>query len=347
MDSRPAGRRAGALQLRGSSGRLVSQPHWPRGSRRRPQLRRAVPNDGVDRISSLSDDMLHQILARLRCAAAAARCSVLSRRWRGLWRDLPELSFRYMRPLALDAALGLFARREVHLLGIELHHFDRQTTDDVASLLRRAALLVPVHLVLSVYLTSEYREAAVVVEMPSFHRARSVKLRLRGRNNWTPQLVLAAGGAGEFPVLESLSLVGCHFDVPKMILRCPCLRVLHVGLCEKYGIIRVHSRTIEELFLDDVHLEGIDIRAPALKVLNLKTHSPQDSGFSLSFSAPLVENLLWDCSFSYPNKRIDGMWMWCLQSLSFRREGRAYKLCLSIRTDDVRPLAPAFVRMHA
>ncbi|KAL6639245.1 hypothetical protein ACP70R_022975 [Stipagrostis hirtigluma subsp. patula] len=40
--------------------------------------------DGADLISALPDDMLLEVLARLRCARAAAHTSLLSRRWRGL-----------------------------------------------------------------------------------------------------------------------------------------------------------------------------------------------------------------------------------------------------------------------
>ncbi|XP_037431778.1 uncharacterized protein LOC119298503 [Triticum dicoccoides] len=62
--------------------------------------RRHVPaGGGADLISALPEDLLLQVLVRLRCARAAARTGLLSRRWRGLWTRLPDLVFR-------DLALG-------------------------------------------------------------------------------------------------------------------------------------------------------------------------------------------------------------------------------------------------
>ncbi|KAM0913052.1 hypothetical protein ACQ4PT_012414 [Festuca glaucescens] len=53
---------------------------------------------GSDWINALPDEMLLQIIVRLRCARAATLTSTLSCRWRGLWRHLPELSSaRYRR----------------------------------------------------------------------------------------------------------------------------------------------------------------------------------------------------------------------------------------------------------
>ncbi|CAL1363960.1 unnamed protein product [Linum trigynum] len=47
----------------------------------------------VDRISALLDDIIHQILARLRSTKEAARTIVLSKRWVNLWRSYPVLEF--------------------------------------------------------------------------------------------------------------------------------------------------------------------------------------------------------------------------------------------------------------
>nr|TKW35212.1 hypothetical protein SEVIR_2G357600v2 [Setaria viridis] len=47
----------------------------------------------MDCISRLPDELLHDILLRLDSARAAARTSVLSRRWRHVWAHLPDLVF--------------------------------------------------------------------------------------------------------------------------------------------------------------------------------------------------------------------------------------------------------------
>ncbi|CAN6168341.1 unnamed protein product [Urochloa humidicola] len=65
-----------------------------------------------DRISDLPDELLHYILHRLRSTRAAARTSVLARRWRGLWAQTPAEIYLYDEPWAasfldsVDAALA-------------------------------------------------------------------------------------------------------------------------------------------------------------------------------------------------------------------------------------------------
>jgi hypothetical protein len=86
------------MRLR-SGRRLVSPPvAAPRGAARSvgpPRRHTADSGDGVgeDRLSSLPLDLQLEVLARLRCARGAARTSVLSRAWRGLWTQLRELAF--------------------------------------------------------------------------------------------------------------------------------------------------------------------------------------------------------------------------------------------------------------
>ncbi|CAL5083411.1 unnamed protein product [Urochloa decumbens] len=77
------------------------------------------PPPAADRISALPDELIQSILAWLPSTAAAARTSAVSRRWRGVWTSIPELSFQVdqQRPLradsstaeAVDAALDAYS----------------------------------------------------------------------------------------------------------------------------------------------------------------------------------------------------------------------------------------------
>ncbi|CAN6205356.1 unnamed protein product [Urochloa humidicola] len=167
-----------------------------------PRRRRRVAGPcgaggGVDRISGLPDDLLLHVLARLRCARAAAHAGLLSRRWRGLWRHLPELTFREIAPGALDAALAQVAGAEappLSLLDIDVSPSHRLSPARVASLLRAAARLAPAELRLAAWGLPEDRSTAV--EVPCFHRATSIELAV-----WNLVITLPEEGGG-FPVAD-------------------------------------------------------------------------------------------------------------------------------------------------
>ncbi|CAL5084121.1 unnamed protein product [Urochloa decumbens] len=263
-------------------------------SRRRRRLSAPPPlcqggvavGSGADRISELHDDVLIQILRRLRCAAAAARASAVSRRWRegGLWRHLPELSFRGVAHGDLEHALAQVALQKLSLLDIEIT--DRIPTEAVASLLSAAARLDPVELsVVIAWVVGG--DDFVPVELPSFARATSITLRLHDLH-----LSMPAQG-GEFPALERLSIRSGTFDAGALISRCPRLRMLELIYCWGIDTITVHSATIEELLVISDQLQGVDIVAPRLKKFTL--HSDVSVDFSMSMSAPMVENLSWKC----------------------------------------------------
>ncbi|CAN6175388.1 unnamed protein product [Urochloa humidicola] len=224
------------MEFRSDSRRRVAGPCVPGGA----------GGGGVDRISGLPDDLLLHVLARLRCACAAAHASLLSCRWRGLWKHLPELTFREISPGALDAALAQVARHtelsSLSLLDIDVPPGHRLSPAAVSSLLRAAARLAPAELSFVAWGLPEDRHTAV--EVPCFHRTTSVKLAV-----WNLAVTLpeADGGGFPFPVVEKLSIDGCSFNFGALISRCPRLRVLEARCIDSIGTITVRSAALRPL----------------------------------------------------------------------------------------------------
>ncbi|EAZ40224.1 hypothetical protein OsJ_24669 [Oryza sativa Japonica Group] len=80
--------------------------------------------EGVDRISHLPEELIQNILVRLPSVDAAARTSVLSRRWRRVWTRLPSLSFQCdsEKPGAIDAALAAYSAPALNRLALSAAH---------------------------------------------------------------------------------------------------------------------------------------------------------------------------------------------------------------------------------
>ncbi|KAM0928721.1 hypothetical protein ACQ4PT_002657 [Festuca glaucescens] len=284
------------MELR-SGRRLRSLPMpGPRRSQRPPDF---PDGDGSDWISDRPDEMLLQILVRLRCARAAAHTSSLSRRWRGLWRHLPELSFRDISADALNAALDQVACPALSFLEVDILQKHRVMDPvRVSALLHAAARLAPADLVFRLW--GHCKDGNIPIEIPCFERATSVKLLMVGL-----YLIPPAGGV-EFPLLERLSVTGCRFDTEELVHRCPRLRVFEVSQWF-YGttVVKVHSSTIEELVVEG-NPSNIDIMAPVLKRFSLWVSTAED--FTLSFSAPMVENISWYCSPMVENSGFGEIW---------------------------------------
>uniref|UniRef100_A0ACD5TTE2 Uncharacterized protein n=1 Tax=Avena sativa TaxID=4498 RepID=A0ACD5TTE2_AVESA len=172
--------------------------------------------------------MLLQILVRLRCARAAARTGLLSRRWLGLWARLPGLTFRGVPAGKIESALARAALpTAVSLIDIRLSEsisWDSCKLDDAhaKSLLRAAARLSPEELV---FILPDCRMVKpgrpVTIVLPCFRRATSIELD-------TCFLPIKLPPAGELPALEMLSISGNIVDLGAFLNRCPRLRVLRV-----------------------------------------------------------------------------------------------------------------------
>jgi hypothetical protein len=202
---------------------------------------------GPDLISALPEDLFFQVLRPLGCARAAVRTSLVSRHWRGLWRCIPDLTFRDVTLcLLLPAIRSIVCIPRVLLLDICITDVDpiiiRQPHDQcfdadrVSSLLRAAADVLPVELRFSVTPAPSY---SLNVPLPCFLHATFVELHgldllfseLPDRSRYM------------FPTLETLHLSKCSiYDSDALILHCPRLRVFKVTHCFRYSfsVLELH-----------------------------------------------------------------------------------------------------------
>ncbi|TVU39248.1 hypothetical protein EJB05_12657, partial [Eragrostis curvula] len=261
---------------------------------RRPGKRPAPPGpeggDGggeADWISGLPDDLLHLVLVRLDCAREAARTSILARRWRRLWARLPEYTFWDMEPEEVETALVQVTRSSLDDLDIDLVLRPGSALDGASSLLRAAARLSSETVTISLYRLVE-EDAAI--ELPCFDRTSCLILKLR-RVPLAPPPPLS----GEFSRLETLQLATGSNIFPGLLPSCPRLRVLVIHAYRELEEVTIHSATLEELAVQSLEafsgIPRIDIDTPELKKSNLNVN--MDLEFSLTFSAPKVEELVW------------------------------------------------------
>jgi len=186
---------------------------------------------GEDRLSALPDDVLVLILLRLD-TAAAARTSILSRRWRRLWAILPELHFPVPPEPARTRAI--LESHEAALRFLRVRTLGA-APDSVAAWLPAAARRLSGRLVfINKYAAKEggeeedEDEAAAqggAFELPCFGNATAFYLDLGF-------LGVAMPPAGIFAWLTELCLFQIRFHGPCELgdaissPRCPCLQKL-------------------------------------------------------------------------------------------------------------------------
>ncbi|KAG2580306.1 hypothetical protein PVAP13_6NG332740 [Panicum virgatum] len=293
------------MQLR-SDRRLVTPPMpAPRGGVpwARPQRCHADPED---RLSSLPDELRIEVLARLGCAREAARTSVLSSRWRGLWAELRDLTFKGEDRDSLDAMLGMVPPL-LHRLRLR----GRQETAARISSLRRAG---------------DYSlRRGSFIEMPLFKRTTSIDLFIEGLNFRLP-------AAGNFEKLEHLILYGRGFvkNPSAFLHRCPRLRELEIDMGPsnwetKIPLVTIRPndpRAVTPLAVESKSLEEVTWQSCCSKLVAVHTVAPNlkkftltsmgDTGVTVSLSAPKLEEFYqYGCRYS----RIGSGEIWLLVQL--------------------------------
>ncbi|KAK3137582.1 hypothetical protein QOZ80_5BG0454240 [Eleusine coracana subsp. coracana] len=270
----------------------------------------------VDRISGLSDELLHCILLRLPHTAAAARTSLLSRRWRRVWAHLPELRLFYdaasTRTLdRVDAALAACSAPAIDRLEIissyiltkgEPHPPSRHVpTRRLAGWLLR--LTSHHNLVGSLQLTVPYlfctdNEDDNEAVLPLYDRATSLAIYL-----CLHKLRIQVGGA--FAALNTLTISKARMDIRELehmiSSRCPSLKKLVLkNICTMNGTapsLSVRSSSLEQLEIWIVKPGRADIQAPNLQTL--RCFIPGQA----RIAAPMLTKLYWNAHCCDPSQQ--------------------------------------------
>ncbi|KAE8815598.1 hypothetical protein D1007_07069 [Hordeum vulgare] len=172
-----------------------------------------------DRISGLPDDLLRDILLRLRSLPAAARTSILSRRWRHLWTSFPELVIDELhapgRPpssflRAVEGALAAYSASNVDVAALTIAvpdvRFCRIEARRVSSWLRVASERVAGTLSVTLPRSRPATHGGQEIELPPCGRATEIALSL------ADPFVLRLRPAASFAALTVLTIQSAAMD---------------------------------------------------------------------------------------------------------------------------------------
>ncbi|CAN6329676.1 unnamed protein product [Urochloa humidicola] len=259
------------------------------------------PQMGEDLISGLPDEVLHAILVRLGSARAAARTSVLSRRWRRVWAHMPEILLDIgveARPPAadsfldaVDSALAGFLAPAIERLCITLFADSlviRAPSGRVAPWLRFAAERVAGELSLSMDPLASRDTEEAELELPVCGGAKIIQLYLYS------QWQLRLQPVGLFKALLALFISGNMegSELTTLVcMQCPSLRSLHISSrLVAVADVSILSDSLRSLWCCVRNTQRLEIVAPRLEELTL---FPSTDEAHIVISAPKVGKLSW------------------------------------------------------
>ncbi|CAN6334745.1 unnamed protein product [Urochloa humidicola] len=264
------------------------------------------PQMDEDLISGLPDDVLRAVLVRLGSARAAARTSVLSRRWRCVWAHMPEILLKKDLEVALPAPPASFLDAvDSALAGCLAPALERHcitTLADpaipvpagcVAPWLRFAAERVVGELCLIMHPLSPLDTEEAELELAVCAGAKTIHLSDSLYSQWRLRLQ----PAGLFKALTALSIRGKMEGSELTTLvctRCPRLRSLDLsGRLVAVADVSILSDSLCSLAYYVRNTQRLLVVTPRLEKLALSPSDDDCDDASILISAPKVGKLRW------------------------------------------------------
>ncbi|KAJ4807469.1 F-box family protein [Rhynchospora pubera] len=208
-------------------------------------------NRRIDRISTLSDDVLMHILSFLRTRDAVRTC-ILSKRWRNIWASVSVLNFDFHYFNTDDVqkfdqfVIGALKNRGSSDLNTLIYRgtFSKPSMRWIPS----AARLMPLAIIIDITVLDKYRFPDSVFSCASLENLELCYFTY-GRSVIRPKSI-------DLPSLKTLKLGYIKLEenlVQKIFLGCPALENLKLYECELY-ITEISSNVLKDLALDDCWL---------------------------------------------------------------------------------------------
>ncbi|KAG8080202.1 hypothetical protein GUJ93_ZPchr0007g5168 [Zizania palustris] len=263
--------------------------------------------DGGLELSDLPSDMLVYILDQLKDTRAAARTSVLSRRWQNLWARIPRLFFRNHQPHdsshVSDALAAHAARADSAITQLTVMSLYSATPDATASWLCVAAPLisgelcfhnrsvVPIRTLIQ-ELGEEVVEERGVFDLPCFPKATVIRLSLGFLGlSLPPSGVFSAQPSLRKLHLEDVQFHGeCTLDDGMM----PFLEELVICRVRGLANLTIKLKSLIRMNLSEiVELVRLNAVVPGLKNLFVRLYLYRRNLSSVRIVAEEVEDFSW------------------------------------------------------
>ncbi|ESQ36190.1 hypothetical protein EUTSA_v10009850mg [Eutrema salsugineum] len=240
--------------------------------------------DQVDRISKLPDHVLLKILGEL-CTEEAVQTSILSKRWEGVWKQMPFLNFDMRKTIEFEKS-DLADRSHDHIAQLitkvinnhdgyldccKIKHFSIQSKDGTVETWIRTLTHVKhtKYLALFNIRSRRWRPGHVLYLSPNtFSHPALISLFLF---RYDLEFAHAFNNCHNLITLR-LEKICAEVGVFNTILAsCPSLKwlVLDITWFSERGCLKIHNNNLKLLHLACTYIDCIDVSAPLLEIFSI------------------------------------------------------------------------------
>ncbi|CAI0495779.1 unnamed protein product [Linum tenue] len=240
---------------------------------------------GVDRLSSLPDHILQSVLSFLDCTKRSVQTSVLSRRWRSLWKQVPILTLRtkHFTPSSFARYVGEVLSRRPENCNIDVIYYAHLDFSIDKELFHRVVKFAASHSCQELVCVPYDDEALDSYLFFPFENSNLRTLRIR-------RAALESGfGSCGFSMLTILELEECSLPCDTAadldpFANFPCLKDLILSCCgfeDDQCCFNINGPQLVKLLVYEFDCSKLEIFAPKLKFFDYLVYSKITSLFNL------------------------------------------------------------------